>query len=126
MSGYEMCEKLREQVTALRCLDEQGRRRMQADALSNNQLGRQKGQMQLSLSRSPCRTLKRLCLVQYPCNTLPVIMVSAKNQEDDIVKGLQAGCNDYISKVSCSDALRWCLSSLFVLLHRCPPALNSS
>lgn len=34
----------------------------------------------------------------YPCNTLPVIMVSAKDQEDDIVAGLKSGCNDYLAK----------------------------
>ena len=35
---------------------------------------------------------------RYPYNTLPVIMLSAKTREDDIVKGLESGCNDFISK----------------------------
>lgn len=39
---------------------------------------------------SGCEMCERLRL-NYPCNTLPVIMVSAKDQEDDIVKGLKSG-----------------------------------
>lgn len=30
---------------------------------------------------------------------LPVIMVSAKSQVESVVEGLEAGCNDYVSKV---------------------------
>eukprot|EP00899_Mesostigma_viride_P025922 jgi/Mesvir1/6514/Mv16781-RA.1 len=34
----------------------------------------------------------------FPHNAIPVIMVSAKSQEEDIVMGLKAGSNDYITK----------------------------
>lgn len=34
----------------------------------------------------------------YPEASLPIIMVSAKSNEDSIVKGLKAGCNDYVTK----------------------------
>ncbi|GAQ88354.1 hypothetical protein KFL_004210020 [Klebsormidium nitens] len=34
----------------------------------------------------------------FPSSALPVIMVSAKSQEGDIVKGLRAGSNDYLTK----------------------------
>jgi PleD family two-component response regulator len=37
---------------------------------------------------------------QYSASVLPVIMVSAKSQEGDVVKGLKAGANDYLTKVS--------------------------
>lgn len=37
---------------------------------------------------------------QYAASVLPVIMVSAKSQEGDVVKGLKAGANDYLTKVS--------------------------
>ena len=30
---------------------------------------------------------------KYPWHVLPVIMLSASHHEDDIVTGLQAGCN---------------------------------
>jgi PleD family two-component response regulator len=35
----------------------------------------------------------------FPASALPVIMVSAKSQEGDIVEGLKAGANDYMTKV---------------------------
>src|SRR5947208_14682869 len=35
---------------------------------------------------------------QYPPASLPVIMVTAKNQSEDIVEALALGANDYISK----------------------------
>lgn len=30
---------------------------------------------------------------EFPSNSLPVIMLSAKGSEDDIVQGLAVGCN---------------------------------
>lgn len=34
----------------------------------------------------------------YPANELPIVMLTAKNQIEDIVQGLDAGANDYLSK----------------------------
>ena len=34
----------------------------------------------------------------YSPNDLPIIMVTAKNQSDDIVKALEMGANDYLTK----------------------------
>jgi diguanylate cyclase (GGDEF)-like protein/PAS domain S-box-containing protein len=35
---------------------------------------------------------------QYSANELPIIMVTARNQSDDIVKALNMGANDYLTK----------------------------
>jgi two-component system sensor histidine kinase ChiS len=34
----------------------------------------------------------------YPANQLPVIMLTAKNQVSDLVQGMEAGANDYLTK----------------------------
>jgi two-component system sensor histidine kinase ChiS len=34
----------------------------------------------------------------FPANLLPIIMLTAKNQVSDLVEGLQAGANDYLTK----------------------------
>ncbi|EDN70418.1 adenylate/guanylate cyclase [Beggiatoa sp. PS] len=34
----------------------------------------------------------------YPANQLPIIMLTAKNQVSDLVQGMQAGANDYLTK----------------------------
>ncbi|EKX34292.1 hypothetical protein GUITHDRAFT_119525 [Guillardia theta CCMP2712] len=41
-----------------------------------------------------CQTLRR----KHPQNALPIIMVSARSGDEDIVRGLSLGCNDYITK----------------------------
>ncbi|GAX76782.1 hypothetical protein CEUSTIGMA_g4228.t1 [Chlamydomonas eustigma] len=41
-----------------------------------------------------CRKIQEL----YPLNCLPIIMVSAKSKEENIVEGLVAGSNDYLVK----------------------------
>jgi CheY-like chemotaxis protein len=38
------------------------------------------------------------CRALFPSAPLPIIMVSAKTQEENIVQGLNAGCNDYLTK----------------------------
>ena len=38
------------------------------------------------------------CLQHIPGTMLPVIMVSAKSNEDNIVDGLRSGSNDFIRK----------------------------
>ncbi len=35
---------------------------------------------------------------RYPPDALPIIMLSAKTSEDNVVQGFQSGCNDYITK----------------------------
>jgi DNA-binding response OmpR family regulator len=45
-----------------------------------------------------CRKVRQM----FPASALPVIMVSAKSQEGDIVEGLKAGANDYMTKVRIS------------------------
>jgi len=39
-----------------------------------------------------------LIVVSHPANLLPIIMLTAKNQVSDLVEGLQAGANDYLTK----------------------------
>lgn len=41
-----------------------------------------------------CRRLRK----QYPANELPIIMLTAKNQVANMVEGLDAGANDYLTK----------------------------
>jgi len=41
-----------------------------------------------------CRIMRE----QYSSTQLPIIMVSAKNDEVSLVEGLEDGCNDYVSK----------------------------
>ncbi|WP_161575442.1 ATP-binding protein [Beggiatoa leptomitoformis] len=41
-----------------------------------------------------CRIIRQT----YSANELPIIMLTAKNQVADLVEGLQAGANDYLSK----------------------------
>lgn len=41
-----------------------------------------------------CRKVREL----YPNSCMPVIMISAKNKEENIVEGLASGSNDYVSK----------------------------
>jgi two-component system sensor histidine kinase ChiS len=41
-----------------------------------------------------CRVIRET----YPASKLPIIMLTAKNQVSDLVEGLQAGANDYITK----------------------------
>ena len=41
-----------------------------------------------------CRRIRE----DFPSNELPVIMLTAKNQVNDLVEGLMAGANDYVAK----------------------------
>ena len=41
-----------------------------------------------------CKAIREL----YPSCNVPIIMLSAKSAEDDIVVGLHCGANDYITK----------------------------
>ena len=41
-----------------------------------------------------CRKLREL----YPNSCIPIVMVSAKREEEHIVEGLSSGSNDYIVK----------------------------
>lgn len=41
-----------------------------------------------------CRKLRE----QFPVNELPIVMLTAKNQVPDLVEGLEAGANDYLTK----------------------------
>ncbi|MCP4113316.1 MAG: SpoIIE family protein phosphatase [Desulfobacteraceae bacterium] len=40
----------------------------------------------------------RLLRDKYPANELPVVMLTAKNQVDDLVAGFTSGANDYLTK----------------------------
>ncbi|WP_062147909.1 ATP-binding protein [Beggiatoa leptomitoformis] len=40
----------------------------------------------------------RIIRTQYPATQLPVIMLTARSQENDLVEGLEVGANDYITK----------------------------
>ena len=35
---------------------------------------------------------------KYPKALLPIILVSARNTTEDVVKGFSFGCNDYVTK----------------------------
>lgn len=39
-----------------------------------------------------------MCMQYIPGSVLPVIMVSAKSDEDNIVEGLRSGSNDFVRK----------------------------
>ena len=41
-----------------------------------------------------CKQLRE----KFPANELPVVMLTAKNQVDDLVEGLSVGANDYLTK----------------------------
>jgi two-component system sensor histidine kinase ChiS len=41
-----------------------------------------------------CRIIRQT----YPANQLPIIMLTAKNQVSDLVQGMEAGANDYLTK----------------------------
>ncbi|HBB31682.1 MAG TPA: hypothetical protein DDZ80_23260 [Cyanobacteria bacterium UBA8803] len=41
-----------------------------------------------------CRTIRQ----QFPASEMPVVMLTAKNQVSDLVAGLDAGANDYVTK----------------------------
>jgi two-component system sensor histidine kinase ChiS len=49
-----------------------------------------------------CRRLR----LRFPANELPIIMLSAKNQVTDLVEGLEAGANDYLTKPISKHELR--------------------
>jgi PAS domain S-box-containing protein len=42
---------------------------------------------------------------RFPANELPIILLSAKNQVEDLVAGLEAGANDYLTKPISKDEL---------------------
>ncbi len=48
-----------------------------------------------------CRRLRE----QFPLNELPILMLTAKNQVSDMVKGLEMGANDYLTKPVSKDEL---------------------
>jgi PAS domain S-box-containing protein len=48
-----------------------------------------------------CKILRR----QYSHNKLPVVMLTAKNQVDDLVAGFESGANDYLPKPFSKDEL---------------------
>ncbi|MEN8220530.1 MAG: response regulator, partial [Pseudomonadota bacterium] len=48
-----------------------------------------------------CRRLRE----QFPLNELPILMLTAKNQVSDMVKGLEMGANDYLAKPVSKDEL---------------------
>ncbi|GFH20593.1 uncharacterized protein HaLaN_17739 [Haematococcus lacustris] len=48
-----------------------------------------------------CATLRKV----IPGSVLPVIMVSAKSDEENIVEGLRSGSNDFVRKPFCRDEL---------------------
>jgi DNA-binding response OmpR family regulator len=41
-----------------------------------------------------CQRIREL----YPTATLPVIMISAKSNQENILEGFSAGCLDYVTK----------------------------
>ena len=49
-----------------------------------------------------CRAIRK----KYPAHVLPVVLITARTQVQDLVEGLDAGANDYLSKpVSKSELL---------------------
>eukprot|EP00899_Mesostigma_viride_P013086 jgi/Mesvir1/21779/Mv04176-RA.1 len=49
-----------------------------------------------------CAAIRKM----FPHNAIPVIMISAKSQEEDIVEGLKVGSNDYVTKpFKCSEIM---------------------
>jgi len=48
-----------------------------------------------------CRKIRK----KYEPSELPIVMLTAKNMEDDLVKGFKSGANDYITKPFSKDEL---------------------
>ena len=46
----------------------------------------------VSLGHELCRELRKT----VPASLVPIIMLSAKNNEENVVEGLQNGCNDFV------------------------------
>ncbi len=52
---------------------------------------------------------------KYPVQTLPVIMLTAKREEKDIIKGFRSGANDYLTKPFYQDELTSRVNTLHML-----------
>jgi len=94
MSGYEVAEKLREKYP------------------SNTLPG--KPALITEVLRSCLLTLFEFV---RGCS---VIMLSAKNREDDVVKGLESGCNDFVTKPFGSNELQARIDVQLKLRYVCP------
>lgn len=60
-----------------------------------------------------CRILRR----DYPLDELPIIILTAKNRVEDLVKGLSVGANDYITKPFSKEELKVRVDKQFELLE---------
>ncbi len=54
---------------------------------------------------------------KYSMDELPIVILTAKNRVEDLVKGLNLGANDYISKPFSKEELKVRISKQFEMLH---------
>src|SRR5690554_3099394 len=60
-----------------------------------------------------CQTIRK----RYDPDELPIVILSAKNRTEDLVRGLSIGANDYITKPFSKEELRVRVDKQFELLH---------
>ncbi|MDT8428744.1 MAG: 7TM diverse intracellular signaling domain-containing protein [Pseudomonadales bacterium] len=60
-----------------------------------------------------CKILRR----DYPMDELPIVILTAKNRVEDLVKGLSVGANDYITKPFSKEELKVRIDKQFELLE---------
>lgn len=68
----------------------------------------------------PVMTGYQVCQIirkRYDPSELPIVILTAKNRVEDLVKGLSLGANDYITKPFSKDELRIRIDKQFELMH---------
>ncbi|ALO47264.1 hypothetical protein PS2015_2632 [Pseudohongiella spirulinae] len=68
----------------------------------------------------PVMTGYQFCQIvrkRYDADELPIVILTAKNRVEDLVKGLSLGANDYITKPFSKEELRIRIDKQFELLH---------
>lgn len=68
----------------------------------------------------PVMTGYQFCQIvrkRYDSDELPIVILTAKNRVEDLVKGLSLGANDYITKPFSKEELRIRIDKQFELLH---------
>lgn len=89
-----------------------------AEALEK--LGQDKPDLIILDLMMPVMTGYQVCQIirkRYDPDELPIVILTAKNRVEDLVKGLSLGANDYITKPFSKEELRVRIDKQFELLH---------
>lgn len=89
-----------------------------AEAL--DKLGKNKPDLIVLDLMMPVMTGYQFCQIvrkRYDQDELPIVILTAKNRVEDLVKGLSLGANDYITKPFSKEELRVRIDKQFELLH---------